>query len=220
MPRNIRLSGWNTKHKNFPKLLSGETEHISYDYSTLDVDAAETSATAFRPVATEDELLGFANAVRQAGGGQALPHLVNSTPGAAKACLIAKAVNFESAVQPGRGRKKTFADGSKRWVMETSEEVAVKINEYLGLEVEKGENYDFETVWRLYLPIHIGNAAQAFDEKLAFQKYDSDHVALSDPYSFKDKSTSYIQFDKIDPFKIDSKFDTLDTKVYGFGVLK
>jgi hypothetical protein len=50
------------------------------------------------PVATEEELLDFANRWRAAGSAEALPALVPSDPVNTESCLIANALNFDCAV--------------------------------------------------------------------------------------------------------------------------
>lgn len=136
------------------------------------------------PVATKDELLNFANALRAAGGAGLLTDLPISTPTDADACLIANSLNFSSEVD---------ADGD-HWHMKvvepkfTKDEV-VAITKVIGTgeplifsahfeefvplhewEADIGDPIDMQEIsW--ILPEHIGNAADAFDRGVAFQSY-------------------------------------------------
>lgn len=117
-------------------------------------------------VATEEELLEFANKVRAAGGGNALEALLPSRKGMPKSCLIARACNFECAVDcTGHG------DG-EGWTMQIfgNEKVARSVSEKLGLTLHvEGEGTDWVGHY-IELPGTIGAAAMAFDQGLAFKE--------------------------------------------------
>src|SRR4051812_34694482 len=70
------------------------------------------------PFASKDELLAYANRIREAGGANALDALLPSTPQQNSACLIARALNFGCKVYPYVSET-DYADGSQRWVMKT-----------------------------------------------------------------------------------------------------
>lgn len=108
-------------------------------------------------VATEEELLAFANKIREAGGADIIPALFPSRKGDSTSCLIATALNFSCRVD---------SDGYEEWFMECNSVIAQKIEEAMDLEVR----YEGNTAY-VMLPEHIGNAAEAFDEGLAFGKY-------------------------------------------------
>lgn len=111
-------------------------------------------------VATEQELLDFANMIRKAGGTDILPALLPSIRSAPNECLIANALNFDCSVD----------SNGKNWYMCVSEDIGRQIADNTDLRVL------FEHSWELdaaaafvQLPEHIGNAAYAFDRGEAFQ---------------------------------------------------
>ena len=132
------------------------------------------------PVATEDELLEFCNSVRQAGGAEVLEALLPSTPGVPSECLIARGLNFDCTVGNtvygmawnGTGLRDGFfipGTDSCFWVMtvhygnsEDSMAKAQEVANALGLTQFANE---------IALPEHIGNAAEAFDQRVAFTEY-------------------------------------------------
>lgn len=116
--------------------------------------------------ATEEELLEFANEVRKAGAAEPLDALIPSVRNQASACLIARALNFQSEVDHNVLENGNFEDGSPRWHMRTNKEAAQKIHEQTGLELDARG--------RVLLPKEIGNAADAFDQGLAFTHLESD----------------------------------------------
>jgi hypothetical protein len=120
-------------------------------------------------VATEEELLEFANKVRKAGGADVIEALLPSLKGAQSKCLIANALNFSCRVH-GYDRWSRWEDGSKeyRWCMELPENMDVERAEKIASEV--GLEYD-EEYHCFPLPRHIGNAAYAFDLGRAFHDY-------------------------------------------------
>lgn len=66
-------------------------------------------------IATAESLLRFANWIRECGGADPLPALLNSVPGDPQACLIAKALNFDSVIQPLGDRE--YPNGDGVWAM-------------------------------------------------------------------------------------------------------
>lgn len=144
-----------------------------------------------RSVATEVELLDFANEVRKAGGASIIEALLPSEISEPKACLIARALNFECSITPWSPKdersKDSWPDGSGKWVMvphrgdpaqceALARELAKSLNLRLVLnsneeEDEEGNKVGPKYVYGLMLPKHIGNAASAFDAKAAFQNY-------------------------------------------------
>jgi hypothetical protein len=122
--------------------------------------------------ASLEEVLEFANKVREAGGGNPLDALMPAIPEDPSACLIAKNLNFKCRVE---------TDEADQWIMVVdSPELAGKIASTLGLD------FYTQTVWeyegRFYhtrhggyvetkverpvivLPERIGQVASDFDE--------------------------------------------------------
>jgi hypothetical protein len=134
-------------------------------------------------VATEGELLQFANDVRKAGGAAPLDALLPSLTGQKKECLLANALNFRSEVDHAdclaattdefldrlRAFNCTGAEGTL-WGMRTTVEIATTIAEKMDLTWVPGMG----GTGVVLLPEHIGNAAYAFDEGHAFQEYATD----------------------------------------------
>lgn len=133
------------------------------------------------PIATEAELLEFANKVRAAGGANALEALLPSSPCNPNTCLIANALNFECTVT---GPRTTTTDefdlpdnGDHNWVMafpenmsrDKAQAVADAVKCPLTTE-DAGEEYPAERLV-IVLPDYITHAAQAFDDRIAFQAY-------------------------------------------------
>ena len=121
-------------------------------------------------IATEAELLEFCNSVRVAGGAGILEALLPSVKSDAKACLIARGVNFDCDVAgPEDEAWLDVAGGWPVWVMRVhygnweesqgkAKEIATK------LELRRAAN-------EIELPEIIGNSATAFDHGLAFTRY-------------------------------------------------
>lgn len=140
-----------------------------------------------RSVATETELLNFANKVRKAGGADVLDALLPSKMSEPTQCLIARALNFHCYVTPWAPvddrNKDEWSSGAGKWVMipqrgnaADCEQLARELASALKLrlvrtisEDEDGQKGD--TVYSLMLPEHIGNAASAFDAGAAFRNY-------------------------------------------------
>lgn len=111
--------------------------------------------------ATFDQLLAFANKVREAGGGNPLDALMPSVPQDASQCLIARNLNFNCEV--------SGADRDGRWYMNIEDPATVEaIAEKLDLEIRYGhqwiEGQYTEVARSLLLPVEIGNVARDFDE--------------------------------------------------------
>lgn len=119
-------------------------------------------------VATEDELLDFANEVRTAAGGEILDALLPGYALDGANCLIANNVNFNSEVLPVNHRDyEIWPSGAWRWAMIPSDpRVARKLAKALNLELYGGRRRSASVI----LPEAIGNAARAFDEHKAFTK--------------------------------------------------
>ena len=109
------------------------------------------------PYATEEEVLDFANRVREAGGANALEALLPSEPGNPESCLIANALNFGCSVDAVGASEEH--DGESEWVMflpaNMPDEAREKIAATTGCTLDGNGN--------LELPRLIGNAAHAFD---------------------------------------------------------
>lgn len=132
---------------------------------------AEVRASEARPIvtidggqrryATEDELLDFANKVREAGGADPIEALMPSKPKYARQCLIANALNFSCVVDSLAGG---LLGKPRVWAMflpeDLSDEQKRRIADAVGSPIE--DSYKGPCV---RLPEHIGNAAAAFDEK-------------------------------------------------------
>lgn len=138
-----------------------------------------------KSVATEKELLNFANKVRVAGGADILDALLPSKPGESEECLIARALNFKCTVggwAPVRdGVKTRWPDKSLKWIMiphrgspEQCDELARDLAKQLKLRLVRTEDEMRERgySYALLLPKIIGNAASAFDDGTAFTNFD------------------------------------------------
>jgi hypothetical protein len=123
------------------------------------------------PVATEEELLDFANRWRAAGSAEALPALVPSDPVNTESCLIANALNFDCAVDAaGYGDLWEITITGESPL--TPEQIAA-MSDVAGSQCEDDSWVDDDGQgWYIYswkLPEHIGNAADAFDRGIRFQ---------------------------------------------------
>ena len=105
------------------------------------------------------ELKKFANAVRDAGGGNPLDALMPAVPEDSTQCLIAKNLNFNCSVTAGN-------DGA--WYMHLNdEEIAHKIGSKLNLKVAPAEEvdvYGYPDNFAVILPPEIGQVAEDFDK--------------------------------------------------------
>lgn len=109
--------------------------------------------------ASLEELIEFANKVREAGGGNPLDALMPSVPGDTQQCLIAKNLNFNCEVD---------GDGPNgEWTMHVeSAETAKDIADSLGLELH--DPYEDDYFNTVILPPEIGEVARVFDSVDAF----------------------------------------------------
>lgn len=106
--------------------------------------------------AGKDEVLAYANRIREAGGANALDALLPSDPNQSSSCLIARALNFSCQVYP---EGSLYIDGSRHWVMELPDaETTRRVAKAMKARVVR---LDGRLVMRL--PKRIGNAAAAFD---------------------------------------------------------
>ena len=151
MPENLRIPfypDWNSIREDNPRY---------------------TEAT----VATEQELLDFCNRVREAGGANILEELLPSIPGQGYECLIANALNFGCRVWPvGRRMDGLFSEWHMQLPDNITSEQAEAIAGAVGNPVirTKPDQWGQEPPY-VVLPEHIGNAAHAFDERVAFTDY-------------------------------------------------
>jgi hypothetical protein len=123
------------------------------------------SLNAIRNRASVDEIISFANKIREAGNADLIDGLLPSVPEDANSCLIANALNFDCAVNSHSGD----------WCMEIADaEVGVEIAEKLGLDYnapsyldyvddDGEEHWEYEGDCDIYLPEEIGLVAAAFD---------------------------------------------------------
>lgn len=121
------------------------------------------------PYCTEEELLEFANKIRNAGGANIIEAFMPSVVGEPESCLIANALNFSCSVNPVHPH---LPNGEfPAWHMmfpyrTTCDEVEL-IAETVGCKCPPG-------YWggviddTIILPREIGNAAQAFDEGIGW----------------------------------------------------
>lgn len=123
----------------------------------------------YRQVATETELLEFANKMRAAGEGDFLDALMPSVPSDTNQCLIANALNFKCSVFGAPGDQED-SHGDELWAMYFPRNMAHarirKIAEAVGCEVaEVTDRHDLQAHSRLcvVLPEEIGLVAKAFD---------------------------------------------------------
>lgn len=138
------------------------------------------SYDASLPVATEAELLEFANKVRLAGGANVLEALLPSTPSESKKCLIANALNFSCQVRPAGasgyscGPKVLATLPPSKWEMVLPENMSLaraqKIANAVDCELVSSQS-EYSNFKALNLPAYIGFSAAAFDLGLAFTEY-------------------------------------------------
>lgn len=135
-------------------------------------------------IATEEELLEFANKVRAAGGANILDALLLSKRSQSSACLIARALNFDCEVNQWKPTDNRISvdwpSGNPKWVMMPqrgdgahSEKLTRQLSKDLKLRLVRNmtRRHPLEFVYGLLLPETIGNAARAFDAGNAFQNY-------------------------------------------------
>lgn len=129
-------------------------------------------------VATEEELLDFANQVRAAAGADLLEALLPGRISRANSCLVATNLNFKCSVETYRPRQRAAAgaiierwrSGAWKWVMYPySPQVAFELSQKLDLELVATPNkFGGGVSQGVLLPEPIGNAARAFDMHAAF----------------------------------------------------
>jgi hypothetical protein len=108
------------------------------------------------------KLLKFANAVREAGGGNPLDALMPSVPQDPKRCLIAKNLNFNCEVV-GHPDDNRVVVGN-RWIMITTRDIRDKIAAKLGLKPIDYRDEDTSRMrYGVVLPRDIGQVASDFD---------------------------------------------------------
>ncbi len=103
--------------------------------------------------ASVEEIIDFANIVRNAGGGEIISDLMPSYPQDPNSCLIANALNFDCRVDGFNGED---------WAMRVEEEeLARKIASAINCEYhyDGSDSNEFAIV----LPYNIGMVAKAFD---------------------------------------------------------
>jgi hypothetical protein len=112
-----------------------------------------------------DEVIEFANKLREAGGGEVINELMLSKPQDSDSCLIANALNFSSFVNDDYGV----------WAMHPQDSfITEKICDSTGLPKVFGGDYDNELVG-VELPHKIALVAMAFDtyRDVELEKYDA-----------------------------------------------
>lgn len=126
-------------------------------------------------IAEEDELIDFANTIREAGGANVIDALMPSNPGLSQSCLIANALNFSASVDASLSSTKLpwhTQPLSRRglvWKMFLPPNMGDERARQLG----RATRCYVDTTYggELWLPVHIGNAAHAFDSGDAYQEY-------------------------------------------------
>lgn len=124
--------------------------------------------------ATLDELLDFANKVREAGGGNPLDALMPAVPEDATQCLIAKNLNFNCSVGGGPGQDHPLHDSDAWWMTVADRDVRDRIAAALGLVAADydvspgtlgaaGDDFDWFEAYGVKLPPRIGQVAADFD---------------------------------------------------------
>lgn len=129
--------------------------------------------------ASKEELLAYANRIRQAGGADALDALLPAKAGDAKRCLIARALNFGCTV--GALTDEEYTDGSYVWYMETPDAdttrrlaCAMRARTLWITDLDHKVSDEYPSRGPspargdrlvMLLPKRIGNAAHAFDDR-------------------------------------------------------
>lgn len=119
-------------------------------------------------VADNEELLNFANQVREAGGAGILDALIPSYPQESEACLIAKALNFDCSIN----------DDLELWSKD--EEYSVLFGtKHLTSSISEDLGYNFrESVWSMHITIPSGSEVRDKAHNIASK--------LNLPYSEED----------------------------------
>lgn len=122
--------------------------------------------------ASLEELLEFANAVREAGGGNPLDALMPAVPEDAKQCLIARNLNFNCTVRGADGvylkNGKAIPSDNDTWIMYISDERIVRaVAKKLNLKKVYYERWnEVDHPVGVLLPRRIGRIAYEFDNAL------------------------------------------------------
>jgi len=117
--------------------------------------------------ASNERLLEFANAVREAGGANPLDALMPAVPQDGYGCLVAQAMNFNCCVGGSSDKGIEEADSNRSWSMFIEDRDAVQIAERIqaktGLAWLPGhEDEDYEA--EILLPPDIRQVAEDFDK--------------------------------------------------------
>lgn len=122
-------------------------------------------------MATATELLSFCNRVREAGGADPLPALLESLPGSPRACLIARGLNFNCAVYPAWSDESPH--GAIGWVMGLDPDLTPEQRDKIAAVCGYPARHEFSDAdaWVVDLPPEIGLAARAFDNGDAFKEF-------------------------------------------------
>jgi hypothetical protein len=119
--------------------------------------------------ATLQELLDFANKVREAGGGNPISALMPAVPEDETQCLIAKNLNFNCVVDGGLSDRDELVEGRKQnvdeWMMTVDDkDVRDRIATALGLDSVDYTEWDSDKVqYGIILPPEISQIAVDFD---------------------------------------------------------
>lgn len=147
-----------------------------------------------RPVATADELMDFVNKIREAGGADVITAFFPSEPFSPKLCLIARALNFDCAVDTSSygslwanvftdwpTAKYFNGDTSSICYPDTHDAVWVmkvfhgNVTESRIKAQEIATKLKIKFIYNeLFLPYEIRNAAYAFDAGVAYTQYVQD----------------------------------------------
>jgi hypothetical protein len=129
-----------------------EFEQIESGEATLYTCIPDRHFEAIAERASINEIIHFANTVREAGGGDIIDELLISYPEDSSSCLLANALNFNCCVQRN----------NYIWQMEVdSEELAENIANAIETSYSSSNGIDKE--FCVELPYEIGMVAQAFD---------------------------------------------------------
>ena len=118
--------------------------------------------------ATPAAVLAFANEVRAAGNAGLLDALLPSVPQRPRACLIARALNFESVIRPDSrvaswlGEWRMYPQRASNGLCLNDNNKAIALATKLNLDTHTDANGSVGIV----LPREIGNAAFAFDRNV------------------------------------------------------
>lgn len=155
--------------------------------------------------ATLDEVLEFANKVREAGGGNPLDALMPATPTASTECLVAKNLNFNCRVAAD-------LDEDEAWFMEVeSESLAKQIGQELGLNFYKSSaTWHGVGEWRITLPEEIARVAEDFDKawylaealQAAYNYFEQEDLDAAGTTGY-DTWQEYFEYDRLEDLALD-----------------